>query len=61
MDRLRMFEVVSNLVRNAIEFSPDGGTITISTEKKDDSNEALVSIKDCGTGISPEIMPRLFT
>jgi two-component system sensor histidine kinase VicK len=37
------------------------GTITIAAAEKMDSNEVLVSIKDTGAGIDPEILPRLFT
>lgn len=75
IDRLRMFEVVSNLLRNAIKFSSSAavasssnettstttarGIITITTEKKD--NQVVVSVKDYGTGISTEMFPRLFT
>jgi two-component system sensor histidine kinase VicK len=60
-DKVRIYEVVSNLIKNAIQFTKEG-TITIAAAaEKMDSNEVLVSIKDTGTGINPEIMPRLFT
>jgi signal transduction histidine kinase len=60
-DKVRIYEVVSNLLKNAIQFTKEG-TITIAAAaEKMDSNEVLVSIKDTGTGINPEIMPRLFT
>jgi signal transduction histidine kinase len=36
------------------------GIININAEKVDDGNQAIVSIKDIGTGIDPNIMPRLF-
>jgi signal transduction histidine kinase len=57
-DKTRIFQVVSNLLRNAIKFT-DSGTITI-TSRVEGSN-AIVSIKDTGSSIDPEIMPRLFT
>jgi signal transduction histidine kinase len=57
-DKTRIFEVISNLLRNAIKFT-DSGTITI-TSRVEGSN-AIVSIKDTGRSIDPEIMPRLFT
>jgi signal transduction histidine kinase len=63
-DKLRIFEVVSNLIRNAIKFSDatgDSKIITISTEKKEDANEVIVSVKDQGVGISAEMVPLLFT
>jgi len=56
-DKLRIFEVISNLLRNAIKFTPEG-TIKISLVQRD--NIAEVSVKDSGIGIDPEIMPKMF-
>jgi signal transduction histidine kinase len=59
-DRVRMTQVISNLLHNSIKFTKEGGgSISINTEEKD--NLILVSIKDTGTGIDPEILPRLFS
>jgi signal transduction histidine kinase len=57
-DKIRIFEVLSNLIRNAIKFTKQG-RIEIRAYAKDGS--ALVEISDSGKGIHPEIMPRLFT
>lgn len=57
-DRNRITQVISNLVGNAIKFTTEG-TISISTQRKD--NQVIVSIKDTGSGIDHEILPRLFT
>jgi signal transduction histidine kinase len=57
-DKSRLLQVIFNLLRNAIKFTNEG-TITIKAEKKED--HVLVSIKDTGSGIHPEIIPRLFT
>lgn len=57
-DRSKLFEVLSNLIRNAVKFT-DEGTITVTLDKKDDY--AIVSVIDTGKGIDSEIMPRLFT
>jgi signal transduction histidine kinase len=56
-DRLRIFEVVSNLLRNSIKFTQEG-TIKISLKKRD--NLAEVRISDTGVGIDPEIVPKMF-
>ena len=56
-DKTRLFEVISNLLQNALKFTKDG-TILITLDKKDD--QAIVSIKDTGKGIDQEILPRLF-
>jgi two-component system sensor histidine kinase VicK len=59
-DKVRIYEVISNLLKNVIQFTK-GGTINIAAAEKVDYNEMLVSVKDTGKGIDPEIMPRLFT
>jgi signal transduction histidine kinase len=64
-DRGRITQVLVNLLINAIKFSQTGGAITISLEeiqaKNENLKEALVSFKDNGSGIDPEIMPNLFS
>ena len=60
-DRGRLTQVISNLLSNAIKFTKEEGTITIATEKISNSMDLLlVSVKDNGTGIDEDIMPRLF-
>lgn len=57
-DRVRIFQVISNLLNNALKFAKNGN-ISIRAEKRD--GFAVVTVKDNGTGIDPEIRPRLFT
>ena len=57
-DKGRLTQVISNLLDNAIKFTKKG-TIFITLEKKD--NHVIVSVKDSGNGIHPEILPRLFS
>ena len=63
-DRNRLCQVISNLLNNAIKFT-DEGSITVIVETKkinnNNSNKVIVSIKDTGTGIDSEILPKLFT
>jgi two-component system sensor histidine kinase VicK len=59
-DKLRIFQVVSNLLNNALKFT-DKGSITISTAKDTKVNEAIVKVTDTGKGLDKEILPRLFT
>ena len=58
-DRLRLSQVISNLVRNAIKFTKEGDILI--AVRKDDDSRVIVSVKDTGSGIDPEIEPRLFS
>jgi two-component system, OmpR family, sensor histidine kinase VicK len=58
-DRDRIAQVISNLTDNAIKFTKGGGTVSINIEKEN-NNWIIVSIKDTGIGIDPEVMPKLF-
>lgn len=59
-DKSRIFQVLSNLIRNSIRFSyEEGATISVNIGNKE--GYAVVEVRDNGRGIDPEIMPRLFT
>jgi PAS domain S-box-containing protein len=57
-DRDRLIQVVSNLVNNAIKYSPDGGTVTLSTRAE--GGYALISVTDTGLGIPPDEIGHVF-
>ncbi|MBX6363800.1 MAG: PAS domain S-box protein [Gemmatimonadetes bacterium] len=57
-DRARIVQVFSNLIGNAIKFTPAGGRITVATTPGD--GEVVCSVADTGTGIPCEHLPHLF-
>ena len=59
VDPLRIQQVVSNLVQNAIKFSGKGGAIKVSLDS-DASGGAVIRVKDDGIGIEPEFLPHIF-
>ncbi len=63
-DRRRIEEVLSNLMENAIKYSPEGSQIAVTVETRPGSNtgasEALVSIADQGVGIPARDLPHIF-
>jgi signal transduction histidine kinase len=58
-DKVRMMQVIDNLLSNALKFTKEG-TISLSVESND-RRQAVVSVKDNGQGIDPSISPKLFT
>jgi two-component system, OmpR family, sensor histidine kinase VicK len=63
-DRERITQVLYNLLDNAIKFTQQG-TISVVVKRKRDNDDAkeviIVSVKDTGSGIHAEIMPKLFS
>jgi two-component system sensor histidine kinase VicK len=72
-DKRRLTQVISNLLNNAIKFTKEGNVTVCSILKRKDIDrygaggeergceEVIIEVKDSGTGIDPELMPRLFT
>jgi PAS domain S-box-containing protein len=59
VDQYRIRRVVDNLVKNAVEAMPDGGTLTLKVEAVD--GMALLTVMDSGRGITEEVGKNLFT
>jgi len=59
-DKEKIFQVFANLLNNAIKFTGHG-TITITLEQNDKTNEGIITFKDSGMGINQEIIPHLFS
>ncbi len=57
-NRQHLTQAINNLIDNAIKFTPEGGTVTVSAEQVD--GEVLVHVVDNGIGIPAEAQPRIF-
>jgi two-component system, OmpR family, sensor histidine kinase BaeS len=57
-DRDRLAQVLGNLLENALEHTPDGGTVTATLSAT--SSDAVIAIADTGVGIAPEHLPHVF-
>lgn len=58
LDRIRMGQVLSNLLANAVRFTPEGGRVTLTLMAR--ANEVVMQVSDTGPGIAAEDLPRLF-
>jgi len=62
IDRVRITQVFCNILDNAVSFSHEGKIHVISkVEKQSGQHFLIISVKDTGPGIDPEILPKLFT
>lgn len=60
-DFLRLNQVLSNLVSNALRYTPQGGSITLETDLSSaQPARARIRVKDMGSGISPQDLPFIF-
>ena len=57
-DPVRLAQVFSNLLNNAAKYTLDGGRVRLSAERQE--GEVVISVKDTGTGIIPEMLPHVF-
>jgi signal transduction histidine kinase len=62
-DELRLTQVISNLLANAVKFTPENGKVTLNVEKQDESGGEITlrfAVADSGIGISTEQQEQLF-
>lgn len=57
-DLTRLAQVFANLLTNAAKYTPSGGTVTVSA--RGDGGDVVVSVRDNGIGMHPEMLPRVF-
>lgn len=57
-DPLRLAQVIGNLLQNAVKFTGAGGTITAALRVQ--GTDAVLSVRDTGIGIAPELLPQVF-
>ena len=57
-DTVRIKQIIGNLLHNAQKYTPAGGEVLLSVYRE--NKQAVISVKDNGMGLSPELIPRLF-
>ena len=63
MDKLKLQKILLNLLANAIKFTPEGGTVTVSVRAIDppeSGRNRRITVEDTGVGISPEFLPQIY-
>ena len=58
-DNRMIQRMLSNLLDNAIKYTPSGGTVSVSVSENDE-RDVVITVKDTGIGISPSDLPRIF-
>ena len=64
LDRTKVQEIYLNILTNALKYTPDGGSVSVSMREVPDQREGWETMefitRDTGIGISPEFLPRIF-
>jgi signal transduction histidine kinase len=59
-DATRLAQVLDNLLNNAAKFTERGGEVTVTLATEEDQGFAILTVRDTGIGIEPELLARLF-
>jgi signal transduction histidine kinase/ActR/RegA family two-component response regulator len=59
-DRIRLAQAIGNILHNANKFTESGGTISIRLHDEPSRNEVILTVRDSGIGMEPEILARAF-
>jgi signal transduction histidine kinase len=59
-DDSQLGHALTTVAENAVKFTPDGGTVTVSVDVRDGPLPVVISVRDTGMGVPPDDLPRLF-
>ncbi len=57
-DPVRLEQIVTNVLNNAIKYTPPGGRVAVEVRR--DEGRALIAVRDTGAGIAADVLPRIF-
>jgi signal transduction histidine kinase len=60
VDPVRTREILSNLVANALRYTPRGGSVTLGAAVEPGRNRVRLTVHDTGSGIAPDVLPHVF-
>lgn len=59
-DPTRLEQIATNLIDNALKYTPSGGRIDISVAHDDEQDQVVLTVTDSGVGIAPDLLPHVF-
>src|SRR5207244_9811843 len=59
-DSQRLGQVLQTLCTTALNYTPEGGSVTVPTTRNDAAGEIVVGVQDTGIGISKEDLPKVW-